>query len=115
MQDNLNVRDIIDNKTTEYPNLKCVVWDTYLQYGIDEAGKVTYSVAEYERGTCNEQLGALYSYDEDRFVFDTVMGGYKPISGTTLSETMDFDSLEQEVNRIKAIYDNMAEYLIVNR
>lgn len=78
----------------------CVVWDTYLQYGIDEAGKVTYSVAEYERGTCNEQLGALYSYDEDRFVFDTVMGGYKPISGTTLSETMDFDSLEQEVNRI---------------
>lgn len=24
-------QDIIDNKTTEYPNLKCVVWDTYDQ------------------------------------------------------------------------------------
>lgn len=78
----------------------CVVWGQYLQYGIDESGGITYTVQEYDRGFCNEALGPLYSYDERRFVFDPDVGDYVFVSGTTLSELVDYDAIEAEINRI---------------
>ncbi len=54
----------------------------------------------YEKGHCDESLGALYSYDEDRYVFNPDVGEYVYLTGTSLSEELDFDALEEEVNRI---------------
>ena len=78
----------------------CVIWDQYLKYGIDEHGEITYSVQEYKRGYCDESLGALYSYDQSRFVFDPFVGNYVCVTGTTLYETIDYAELESEINRI---------------
>ncbi len=78
----------------------CVVWGQYLKYGIDEHGEITYSTEEYKRGSCDESLGALYSYDLSRFVFDPVVGNYVYVTGSTLNEMIDYDELESEINRI---------------
>ena len=78
----------------------CVIWNQYLQYGIDENGRITYTAEDYFRGHCNEELGALYSYDEKRFVFDPNVGTYQYIAGQSLYAWIDYASLEAEVNRI---------------
>ncbi len=78
----------------------CVIWNKYLQYGIDENGRITYTTEDYVRGHCNESLGALYSYDERRFVFDPNVGNYRYIVGQSLYTPIDYASLEAEVNRI---------------
>ena len=59
----------------------------------------------YQRGYCDESLGALYSYDEGKYLFDPDMGTYIPISGTSLFESIDYTELEAEVNRILAEQD----------
>ena len=78
----------------------CVIWNKYLQYGIDEDGRITYNTEDYVRGHCNESLGALYSYDERRFVFDPNVGNYRYIVGQSLYTPIDYAALEAEVNRI---------------
>lgn len=83
----------------------CVIWNHYLQYGIDEDGGITYTAQEYVRGHCNEELGALYSYDERRFVFDPNVGNYKYIAGQSLYTPVDYAALEAEVNRILSEQD----------
>ncbi len=78
----------------------CVVWGQYLQYGVDANGAVTYKAEKYQRGSCDESLGALYSYDEEKNVFDPDVGNYVPITGVSLSQQIDYSALEAEVNRI---------------
>lgn len=78
----------------------CVLWGQYLKYGIDEKGNVTYSSQPYERGSCDETLGSLFSYDENRIVYQDSFGDYLPITGTTLSSLVDYDELESEINKI---------------
>ncbi|WP_024861717.1 hypothetical protein [Ruminococcus flavefaciens] len=83
----------------------CVVWGQYLKYGITDKGQITYEASKYERGKCDESLGALYSYDESRYVFDPDVGDFTPINGVSLSEEIDFDALEEEINRILETQD----------
>ena len=78
----------------------CVLNGQYLKYGVNDKGALEYSTSKYERGSCDETLGALYSFDEGRFVFDPDVGNYKRISGTSLSEALDFAQLEDRINRI---------------
>lgn len=78
----------------------CVVWGQYLQYGVDANGSITYKTENYQRGQCDESLGTLYSYDDEKTVFDPDVGNYIPISGISLSEQIDYTALEAEVNRI---------------
>ena len=76
----------------------CVVYGTYLQYGVDIYGYITYNAIPFDREKCDTSLGSLYSYDESRYLYDVDFGEYIPISGITLSETFDYKEFEKEVN-----------------
>ncbi len=78
----------------------CVIWDQYLRYGIDEKGRITYKTQKYKWGYCDESLGALYSYDEDKYVYDPNVGVYKFIAGRSLFESIDYSELEDRINQI---------------
>lgn len=78
----------------------CIIWDQYLKYGIDEGGRITYESSEYTKGECDEELGALYSFDEQKYVYDPDMGDYQYITGKSLYTDIDYSELEAEVNRI---------------
>lgn len=92
----------------------CVVNGQYLKYGVNDNGAITYEAQAYQRGYCDESLGALYSYDEGKYLFDPDMGTYIPISGTSLFESIDYTELEAEVNRILAEQDaNFSEQDVI--
>lgn len=78
----------------------CVVYGTYLQYGVDENGYITYNAAPFEREKCDTSLGALYSYDDSRYLYDVDFGNYTPISGISLAVDIDYAELEREINAI---------------
>ena len=78
----------------------CVVYGKYLRYGVDAEGHIFYDAQEFDRDKCDESLGSLYSFDEQRYLLDTDIGDYMPISGISLSEEIDFDELEKEINAI---------------
>ena len=83
----------------------CVINGNYLKYGVEQSGVITYESQPYERGYCDENLGALYSFDENRYVFNPDVGEYVSISGTSLFESLDYDALEKEINQILASQD----------
>ena len=76
----------------------CKIWGQYLKYGINEEGAITYSAEEYT-DQIDEPLGMLYSYDEERFIFDTEFGDYKAITGRSLTEIIDFAAFQADINR----------------
>ena len=76
----------------------CVVFNYYLTYGINELGNIFYDIKPYEKGYCNETLGSLYSYDEEKYLFDNVFGDYIPITGNSLSIQLNYKELEQQTN-----------------
>lgn len=78
----------------------CVVFGQYLQYGVNTEGQVYYTTDAYVQGNCDETLGSLYSYDEQRYLLDLELGEYTPISGVSLSSQIDYVQLEQEINKI---------------
>ena len=78
----------------------CVVYGAYLQYGVSEDGYITYNAIPYEREKCDTSLGALYSYDDTRYLYDTDFGNYTPITGESLAIEIDYDELEREINAI---------------
>lgn len=78
----------------------CVKDGLYLKYGVNDHGAITYETSVYERGGCDERLGALYSYDTGKFVFDPDMGNYTPVNGFTLFSQIDFAAVEARMNQI---------------
>lgn len=78
----------------------CVVYGAYLQYGVDSNGYITYNAIPYEREKCDISLGALYSYDDSRYLYDVDFGNYTPISGISLAVDIDYAELEREINAI---------------
>lgn len=83
----------------------CVVYNQYVKYGADKNGQMTYTTAEYIRGECEESLGSLYSYDEKRYVRDVDVGNYMQLSGTTLSEQINYAQLERQINELLELQD----------
>ena len=83
----------------------CVVFGQYLTYGVDDTGCIFYENQPYQKGQCDESLGALYSYDESRFLFDPDVGNFLPITGDSLLEQVDFSEIEKEINDILAEQD----------
>ena len=77
----------------------CVVWEHYLKYGV-KSGSITYDCTEFSKEVCDESIGALYSYDEQKYLYDPNVGDYDCITGTSLSESIDYDELESKVNSI---------------
>ncbi len=101
---------ILAYQSDSYTN-HCVIYGQYLHYGIGENGQVTYWSKNYVKGTCDEDLGSLYSYDESRYVFENNVGGYVTISGTSLYSQIDYDELEKEINAILETQDtNFVSY-----
>ena len=93
----------------------CVVYNQYLQYGVDGNGAIFYETAEYVPGVCDESLGSLYSFDEAKFLFDVDVGSYMRITGSSLFSQIDFDELEKEINRILKTQDiNFASVDVVS-
>lgn len=78
----------------------CVVNGQYLKYGVGDSGAIEYSAQPYQSGVCDESLGALFSYDDNKYLFDPDMGNDVPINGKSLYETLNFNDIEAEVNRI---------------
>ncbi len=83
----------------------CVVYGKYLQYGVDESGRIFYTASDYSRDICDETLGSLYSYDQSRFLYDIDVGAYKNVTGMPLYSQIDYDELEAEINRILEAQD----------
>ncbi len=84
----------------------CVKDGQYLKYGVNEKGSITYETSEYKRGICDESLGALFSYDTGKIVFDPDMGNYIYVNGISLFEQIDFEEIEAQVNQIIADQNN---------
>lgn len=78
----------------------CVVYGQYLKYGIDDKGRITYEYSKYESRICDESLGSLYSYDEQKYLFVNDVGNYNAISGESLSSQIDYVALEKEINAV---------------
>lgn len=95
---------VFDYETTPFME-HCVRDGQYLKYGVNEQGAITYETSIYERGVCDESLGALFSYDTGKFVFDPDMGNYVRINGTTLFDQIDFAAVEARMNQIIADQD----------
>lgn len=83
----------------------CVVYGQYVKYGVNASGQLFYSSEEYVHGQCDESLGSLYSYDESRYVLDLNVGQYSPIDGVSLASQIDYDLLEEEINKILETQD----------
>lgn len=84
----------------------CVVYGKYVQYGVDKYGRIFYDATDYERGKCDESLGSLFSYDNGGYVFDTEVGNYVNVTGSSLYGQIDYDELQKEINRILETQDN---------
>ena len=82
----------------------CVIENKYLKYGINDNGVIDYETSDYSEETIgeviDEDLGNLYSYDENGIVYYVDIGEYVEFSGESLFETIDYKELEAEVNRI---------------
>lgn len=89
----------------------CVVDNKYVQYGVNENGSFTYIEQDYQRGYCDEELGALYSYDDNRYLFDPEVGNYVYLTGESLVTRIDYAEYEREINRVLDNQDfNFADY-----
>lgn len=78
----------------------------YVQYGIDENGKQYYTSQPFSREVCDTSIGALYSFDEEKYLYDTDVGNYIPVTGVSLVNMVDFKRVEEEVNAVLENQDN---------
>lgn len=84
----------------------CVKDGNYVKYGVNEKGAITYESSTYGRGNCDESLGALYSFDTGKYVYDPDMGNYIYISGISLFDQIDYAAIEAHMNKIIAEQNN---------
>ena len=78
----------------------CVAWGKYIRYGVGDNGSITYDAEDYQRGVCDEELGTLYSFDEQKVVFENDFGEFQYFDAESLFTDIDYDALEKEVNRV---------------
>ena len=83
----------------------CVRNGKYIKYGIDENGIITYSEEDYSKDICDMELGALYSFDENKYIYDPDVGDYMYISGESLFTQIDYKAVENEINSILEAQD----------
>ncbi|MCR5459250.1 MAG: HNH endonuclease [Acetatifactor sp.] len=102
--DNEKFSFIMGYESDEYRD-HCVVYGQYLQYGIDDSGKIFYETSPYEQGKCNETLGSLYSFDEAKYVYDDNVGGNLLLSGISLYSQIDYAELENAINEMLRTQD----------
>ena len=85
-----------------------VVYNEYVQYGVENK-QLTYteekisSRAHLEK-ICDQSLGSLYSYDENKMLLETDFG-FTPVNGISLFEDIDYKALQAEIDNILATQD----------
>ena len=84
-----------------------VIDNQYVKYGVDDNGAFTCSFVDFSREICDESLGALYSYDEERYLYNPDVGNYQPITGASLVSEIDYEELEKEINSILEKQDEL--------
>ena len=72
----------------------------YIIYGVNDAGLIDISSQTFSKDICDLALGSLYSYDENKYLYDPNVGNYVYVTGTSLSTIVDYNDLEREVNAI---------------
>ena len=75
----------------------CVVWDTYLQYGVDQNGVITYEVLENKKENYNKDLGNLYSFDEQKVIL-TSNADSMDIEKQSLFDYINVDDVSAEID-----------------
>ncbi|WP_026528267.1 hypothetical protein [Butyrivibrio sp. VCD2006] len=98
---------VLAYKTEPYEE-HCVVDGKYVKYGIDKAGKIFHEECDYSEEICDTGLGALYSYDDNKYLYNPEVGNYVELSGEAVFENVDFNELEAEINRILDEQDSNA-------
>jgi len=93
-----NFKFVLAYDTEDYMQ-HCVVWNQYLQYGVDN-GAITYKAQDFSKDICDESLGALYSYDEKKYLYDPDVGNYTYVTGESLAKVIDYSQLEDQINEI---------------
>lgn len=72
--------------------------DKYIVYSVDGT-QIHYSVAEATEDNYNPKIGAVYSYDEGRIVYDPLLGTFANTHATSLNTLLDPVIAESEYNR----------------
>jgi len=108
--DNAIIIQDVDNDNIQYPYVfaynpepfmeHCVIWNEYLRYGVGDDGCITYKAEPFDKEKCDLSLGALYSYDDQKYLYDPDVGNAVKVTGTSLVDNIDYDELEAEINRI---------------
>lgn len=93
----------------------CVVYDSYVKYGISENGAIFYEEMKYSKECVDVSIGSLYFYDDSRYLYDTNFGEYLPIGGISLYEKIDYVKYEEEINAyIEEQSKNFKEFDVVS-
>lgn len=88
----------------------CVVYGKYVKYGVGNDGVIFYEESDFDRDKCDESIGSLYSYDDERFLIFDNIGESLSVTGESLSQVIDYSKLEKEINAVLEKQDfNFAE------
>ena len=78
----------------------------YIKYGVDDSDNQFYTEEAFSREVVDTNLGALYSYDEKKFLYNPDIGNYVFVNGVSLNKEIDYGELENQVNAILENQDN---------
>lgn len=91
--------------TSEAFSNHCVVYNQYLKYGVNSDGTIYYESCDYSEDIIDEELGTLYSYDEQIYLYDVDFDDRINLTGESLSTQLDYAEIEKEINRVLAEQD----------
>ena len=83
----------------------CVVYNQYLKYGVNSDGIIYYESSDYSEDIIDKELGTLYSYDEQIYLYDVDFDDRINLTGESLSTQLDYAEIEKEINRVLAEQD----------
>lgn len=77
-----------------------VYQNKYIIYNLEADGVVRYFEKDNTRENYNLSLGSLYDYDTDTYIYDeSIYGDYKSHEGEALLGTVDYNKLEEELQK----------------
>ncbi len=78
----------------------CVAYSQYIKYGVDDNGVIFYENSDYKEDEIDKSIGSLYSFDEQKYLYDVDFGNKIDITGQSLSEQIDYEEVEREINKV---------------
>ena len=78
----------------------CIFSGKYIVYGIDSLGNIVFDAQDYVKDCYDKELGNLYNYDSDIYVYRPFNDGSTNITGVPFFESIDYDAVKAEMERI---------------